>query len=102
MGIALRDLNSQGKVTPCYDRPIPFTEIKHSAKGAAELCGRGTDNPCPLLLLCAEQGYSEGARAEGMVYGGLSWGPRGPLKAGEFRKRTRKPQATQATQDPRA
>jgi hypothetical protein len=63
----------EGRTTACQDRPVPFTEVDQSPEQAAELCGRNTDDPCPLLELCAQFGFTEGIYADRMVYGGYTW-----------------------------
>jgi hypothetical protein len=63
----------QGQTTECQDRPVPFTEVEQSPADAAELCGRGTDDECPLLEICAQFGFTEGIYADRVVYGGYTW-----------------------------
>lgn len=87
MNRALAELNEAGETTRCQDRPVPYTEVKQPPNEAAKLCGRGTDNPCPLLELCASFAYTEGSRADGMVYGGITWKRGKPIYTmSEFRK----------------
>jgi hypothetical protein len=70
---ALQDLSDRGLTTPCQDRPVLFADARQGVSEAAVLCGRGTDNPCPLLELCGQFGYTEGVYADDMVYGGYPW-----------------------------
>jgi|GEM_PF-4584134 len=70
---ALDKLSEKGEKTPCKDRPAPFVEVRQSPEEAAALCGRGTDNECPVLALCEPLGFSESVYADNMVYGGYSW-----------------------------
>lgn len=58
---------------PCVNRPVPYTEVRQSPREAADLCGRGTDAPCPVLELCASLGFTESVYADDMVYGGYVW-----------------------------
>jgi len=69
----LQSLNATGKTTACQDRPVPYTEVEQSPDDAAALCGRGTDQPCPLLEVCAAFGFTQSVYADKMVYGGYSW-----------------------------
>lgn len=69
----LQSLADRGTPTECTDRPVPYTEVAQSPEDAAELCGRGTDAPCPLLDLCGQFAFTEGVYADGMVYGGYYW-----------------------------
>ena len=88
---ALQELSSQGKSTPCEDRPVPFTEVRQTPAEAAELCGRGTDHPCPLLELCATLGFTESVYADDMVYGGYTWRRGLPLLSEDaYNKKRRK------------
>jgi hypothetical protein len=69
---ALDRLNSKDKTTKCYQRPIPY-EIRQSPDEAAEKCGRGTSDPCPVLEVCATFGFTESVYSDDMVYGGYIW-----------------------------
>lgn len=69
-------VNSKGErvfSTFCEDRPVPFTEVRQSPTEAAELCGRGTKDECPLIKLCEPLGFTESVYADDMVYGGYTW-----------------------------
>lgn len=70
---ALQRLADNNEETPCKDRPIPYTEIHQSPAEAAELCGKGTDRPCPVIELCEPLGFTESVYADNMVYGGYLW-----------------------------
>lgn len=78
--------------TPCQDRPVPYTEVRQTPAEAATLCGRGTENECPLLKLCEPLGFTESVYADDMVYGGYTWRRGLPLVSEtayiEKRKRT--------------
>lgn len=71
---AVADLIDQGGEAHCWEKPVLYTEIRHEPETAAALCGRDTKQPCPLLETCARYGYTEGVYADGMVYGGYTWG----------------------------
>jgi hypothetical protein len=59
--------------TTCQNRPVPFTEVRQTPAEAARLCGRGTDQECPLIKLCEPLGFTESVYADDMVYGGITW-----------------------------
>lgn len=84
---ALDTLNGREETTPCQDRPVLYTEVRQTREEAAELCGRGTDNPCPLLELCASFGYTESVYADDMVYGGYPWRRGLPVLTDDKRRR---------------
>ena len=87
MNRELAKMNIAGETTQCQDRPVLYTEVRQPPDAAAELCGRGTDTPCPLLELCAQFGFTESVHADNMVYGGYSWKRGKPiLNHSEFRK----------------
>jgi hypothetical protein len=69
----LQSLNDKDKTTPCQDRPVPFTEVRQTPEDAAALCGKGTDDECPLIKLCEPLGFTESVYADDMVYGGYTW-----------------------------
>jgi len=66
-------LASKDEHTPCAKKPVQYTEVRQTPDEAAELCGRGTVNECPLLELCAPLGFTESVYADDMVYGGYTW-----------------------------
>lgn len=70
---ALQSLNDNDETTNCQDRPVPFTEVRQTPDEAAALCGRGTENECPLLVMCGQLGFTESVYADDMVYGGYAW-----------------------------
>lgn len=97
----LQMLEADNKTTKCQDRPVPFTEVRQTPDEAAALCGRGTEDECPLLKLCEPLGFTESVYADDMVYGGLTWRRGLPLVSetafearrgkGELKKLTHKP-----------
>lgn len=70
---ALQVLSSNGEHTPCADKPVLYTEVRQTPQEAARLCGRGTEDQCPVIGLCAPLGFTESVYADDMVYGGYSW-----------------------------
>lgn len=59
--------------TVCEDAPVLYTEVRYDEKEAAEMCGRGTPQECPLLAVCEPLGYTESVYADDFVYGGIPW-----------------------------
>lgn len=65
---ALAKLNEAGETTPCFDKPIQYTDMRQTPESARELC-----DGCPVKRLCRPLGYTESVYADDMVYGGLVW-----------------------------
>ena len=82
-------LADKGKSTACQDRPVPFTEVRQTPADAAELCGRGTDAPCPLLEICAQFGFTHSVYADDVVYGWYTWRRGLPVISEEGYQQTR-------------
>jgi hypothetical protein len=71
---SLHELNATGQQTECQKKPVLYADRRGiTPEEAAELCGRGTDDECPLLALCEPLGFTESVYADEMVYGGLVW-----------------------------
>lgn len=69
---ALLRINSKHVWTPCAGRPIPY-EVRQTPRESARLCGRGTDNPCPVLEQCTDFGFTHSVYADDMTFGGYIW-----------------------------
>lgn len=86
MRAALAELNGRGEYTPCAGKPARYTDMRQNPETAAELC-----SGCPLILECRALGFTEGARASDMVYGGLVWIKGVPQEGSKNKNRAKGP-----------
>lgn len=70
---ALDRMAERGETTHCQDRPVPFTDVAQTPEEARLMCGRGSDDECPVIELCGQLGFTESVYADKMVYGGYTW-----------------------------